>query len=94
MAKTVITPKVEFVYSWIYDEHWRGLWHAFKWGKKLKRPYPSIKKTTSYFKKIIPAWNRQEYKIVREIAIVTGFKWKEKQSSAILWESADHSQRR
>lgn len=76
MAKKAITPRIEFVYSDIYDEIWEQWWYDYGWAKRTGKPYPKPKHTISYIRQINPTWRRQEKKITKEIAKVTGFGWK------------------
>ena len=63
-------PKIEFKYSWIYDQKWQN------WMKH--GPYPSTKKTLDYIKKVEPLWRKEEKRIFNEMSKVTGLKWAEK----------------
>ena len=70
-------PKINFRYSWIYDERFKPLWkkkHIKKWGK-----YPSYKEIKTYIKKIKPIWKKQENKVLKELSELTNLEWKEKE---------------
>ena len=64
-------PKIEFVYSVIYDSQYREFF-------KIKK-YPSRNSIIKYIKEIKKIWNKQEIKILKEISKVSGLKWKEKE---------------
>jgi len=71
-------PKIEFRYSWIYDQNYsRYLW-VQKALKKQKRKYPSYKKIEKYIKSIEKIWKKHESKILIELPKITKLKWKDK----------------
>jgi len=71
-------PKIEFKYSWIYDEYFRVDPRVKKFLKEVKREYPSYNETLNYIKKIKPVWKKHENKILELIQKITGLKWREK----------------
>ena len=67
------TPKIVFIYSWIYDQKCKE-WNKLSEKKKVK--YPSSKKVLNYIEKIKPLWKKYEKKILEELSKITGLKWK------------------
>ncbi|MAG79097.1 hypothetical protein CMI40_01850 [Candidatus Pacearchaeota archaeon] len=72
-------PKIIFRYSRIYDQKFRDSKLIQKNLIKRNHKYPSIKKIENYIKKIEKLWKKEGEKILKEIAKITGFKWKEKE---------------
>ncbi len=67
----MLLPKIIFKYSWIYDQHWRGIY-------KKSKDYPSEKEINNNIKKIEKLWRKDEKKILRELSVISGLSWKEK----------------
>ena len=68
-------PRIEFKYSWIYDQNWK------EWIKLYRRQlqqYPSEKKIQNFIKKVEPLWRKEEKKILQELSKITGLPWKVK----------------
>ncbi len=63
-----MTPKVDFRYSWVYDEKF----------KKKTADYPSEKTILNYINKVKKLWAIHESKILNELSKISGLKWKEK----------------
>jgi hypothetical protein len=78
-----MVPKINFVYSWIYDLHWK---EQFKKNppKFALKNYPSPKRIRSYLDEIKPLWKKSERKILTELSKVSGLKWKEKEIKAYI----------
>jgi len=70
-------PKIEFVYSWIYNEKYRTSENIQIMLKKENKKYPSSSKITGYISKVEKIWRKKEKKILAKIAKIIGFKWKE-----------------
>jgi len=70
-------PKIEFVYSNIYNEGYRTSENIQRVLKKENKKYPSSSKIIGYISKVEKIWRKQEKKILAEIAKITGLKWKE-----------------
>ena len=66
-------PKINFKYSWIYDQIWRDFV-----SKKEKKNYPSARRILSYIKKIEKLWRKEEKRVLQELAGVAHLNWKEK----------------
>ena len=64
-----IYPKINFKYSWIYDQTWKDLF-----GKKN---YPSPRVILSYTKKMENLWRREEKRILQELSRITHLNWQE-----------------
>lgn len=71
----MLTPKVVFSYSWIYDQMCKKKKLKFK---SVPKGYPSPKIIWKYIKKIEKIWRKDEKKVLTEIARITGLKWKSK----------------
>lgn len=67
-------PKVEFRYSWIYDENWKKWIKVYK-NRKIDRNL-SIQYIWKYIKAIKKLWGRKEKRILQELSKVSGLKWK------------------
>ena len=65
-------PKVEFVYSFIYDNHIVEKYHEKKYN------FDTFSKRVQGFIKLAePKWRKVEKKILSELARVSGLKWSE-----------------
>ena len=64
-------PKIEFKYSWPYDDHWRAFY-------KKDKDYPDYKEIEKHILKIKKEWQKDEEKILKELSKVSGLKWQEK----------------
>ena len=60
-------PKIEFIYSSVYDNIW------LKPNKKMES-----EKISKYIKSIEKIWNKEGTKILKEISKISSLKWKEK----------------
>lgn len=70
-------PKIEFRYSWIYDQSYsRYLW-VQKALEEQERNYPTYKQIDKYIKSIKKIWEKEETKILEELSKITKLKWKE-----------------
>lgn len=67
-----MTPKIIFKYSWIYDEHWKGIY------KNKSKSYPTAKQIQNYIGKVEKIWRKDEKKVLMEFSRAMGLKWKEK----------------
>jgi hypothetical protein len=63
-------PKIEFRYSWVYDDRWREFYD--------NRDYPDGKDTKNNILRIEKEWQKNGDLVLRELAKVSGLKWKEK----------------
>lgn len=72
-------PRIEFRYSWIYDERHRGKPLIKKQLEIDNKKYPSSKEIINYKKKIESLWKKQGNKILTEISKLTKYNWKEKE---------------
>jgi len=69
-------PKINFRYSWVYDQQWKI------WSKNLKsRPkeYPSCEDILDYLTKIEKIWKSLSKKILIELSDVIRLKWHSKE---------------
>ncbi len=64
-------PKINFIYSWVYDNHWREVY-------KKEKDYPSERKIRNYIEKVEKLWKKKDKKILEEMAKISGLKWKDK----------------
>jgi len=71
-------PKVEFRYSYIYDEVYKNSSEIKKFLKKTNKKYPSREETIGFRNRFEVFWRGEERKILRKILEVTGLNWKEK----------------
>jgi hypothetical protein len=72
-----MVPKVRFVYSFVYDDHWRAFFEAKKFGYGPKQ-YPSEKKVRQFIEKVRKIWMPLEGKVLREMAKASGLSWSAK----------------
>jgi len=70
-------PKIEFVYSNVYDDRYRSSEIIQNILKEQNKKYPSKNKITRYISRVEKIWRKQEKKILIEIAKITNLKWKE-----------------
>lgn len=70
-------PKIEFVYSRVYDDMQRNSAILQRKLKLEKEKYPTRKEIINYMKKINKLWKKYEDKILKKISKITGLKWKE-----------------
>ena len=61
-------PKVFFIYSRIYDMHWREIY---------KENYPSQEDIIRYISRIEKVWKKHGNKILKKLSYISGLKWKE-----------------
>jgi len=74
----MVTPKVIFRYSWIYDKILRDL-RTKEIKSFYKNRVPSFDTIYKFTKKIENVWIKDEKNIVKEISKITGLRWKEKE---------------
>lgn len=67
-----MVPKVIFRYSWIYDENWKK-WIAVY---KIEKSYLSSKQILKYSKEVEIIWNKDEKRVLSELAKISKLKWK------------------
>ena len=70
-------PKVEFVYSSVYDDMRRTNPSFIKKLNKIKDRYPSQKEVLSYKRAIEKEWKKRGKKILREMSKIMNLPWKE-----------------
>jgi len=70
-------PKINFKYSWIYDEKMEQLYEAIKKERNLNHKYPDWKETLKYTKQIYKKWSAIANKVLIAIEKTSGLKWKE-----------------
>ena len=70
-------PKIEFVYSRVYDKRYRENKNIQKILKKREQKYPSEKKIKNYIKRAEKEWKKQGRKILAEMSKIMSLKWKE-----------------
>lgn len=63
-------PKIEFRYSWIYDENLKEWTRASK-----ERKMFTSQKILNYIRSIEPLWRKHEKKILKEISKASGLSW-------------------
>jgi hypothetical protein len=69
-------PKIEFKYSWIYDQNWKEWIKVYK-NRRIKRNL-SINYILNYIKAIEKLWKKEEKRVLQELSKVSGLKWKSK----------------
>lgn len=67
----MLLPKIIFKYSWIYDQHWKGIYDK-------EKDYPSDEEICNSIKKVEKLWRKNEKRILKELSIISGLSWKEK----------------
>ena len=77
-------PKIEFTYSWIYDESYRNSPRIQELLKKQNVNYPSIVKIQRYIQDVDKLWQKKGSVILEEIARITKFKWKENKTKCYI----------
>jgi len=77
-------PKIEFVYSWIYNQTFFMLLKR-EW--KLEYLKPSLR----YTKKLEKEWKKIDKKVLKEMENVTGMRWKDKEITCFLVNHCVHS---
>jgi hypothetical protein len=70
-------PKIEFRYSWIYDDLFRESKETKSLFRKAGRKYPSTKVILKYIDEIKSLWVKKEKKILDSISKNSGLKWRE-----------------
>jgi len=65
-----MVPKIEFRYSWIYDQFCKS--------EAKTKNYPTSAKIEKYMRTVEPLWRKEEKKILTEMSRVTGITWEEK----------------
>lgn len=68
-------PKVEFRYSYIYDELFRNSILLNKIIKQSKRTYPSSAEIIKFMNELEMVWKKEGNKILDKISIISGLKW-------------------
>ena len=71
-------PKIEFVYSDVYDRIWT---------KVKEKDKTSVKTIEKYVKDIEKIWGKIETKVLNKISKVSGLKWKEKKIKCYVLKS-------
>lgn len=71
-------PKIEFRYSWIYDQRYRNSPGIKEFLKKSNlEKYPSETKVKNYVKRMEKEWKKCGKRILKELTVITGLKWNE-----------------
>jgi len=70
-------PKVEFRYSWVYDDKYRDSPLMKRFLKKNKQKYPSEKIIIDYTQRIEKIWKKEGNKVLKELSNISGLKWRE-----------------
>lgn len=70
-------PKIEFRYSWVYDDSYRSSPRIQKVLKEQGKNYPSPQKIKKYIERVEPLWKKIESKTLTELSNLSGLKWKE-----------------
>ena len=68
-------PKVEFIYSMMYDRRWKQAAPAFN---IPLNDWPSPEKIGKFVKNAEEEWSKVDNKILKELSEVSNLKWKEK----------------
>lgn len=71
-------PTIEFRYSGIYNERYKNSQKIIEYFKKQGKEYPSKKNIENYINKMMPQWNKNSDKILKELPKITGLRWHEK----------------
>lgn len=76
-------PKINFIYSLIYDGIWRGnLLTVNK--RSVDADYPSPRKIQNYLKAVNKLWSRDEKTVLTELSKISRLKWKERNISCYV----------
>ena len=70
-------PKIEFRYSWVYDNRYRESKKLQDILKKQGKTYPSPEKIGKYIERIKQIWGRIEKKTLDKISRIYGLNWNE-----------------
>jgi|SRR3989344_2213925 len=76
-------PKIEFIYSGIYDTFWKSYYELLYKSNKIQKikqivdNYPTEKKILNYVQNIRKHWAKYEINILKSISKVTGLRWKD-----------------
>jgi len=73
----MLTPKVEFRYSWPYDSRWKDVYDSLPSAKKTPE-YPTRKRTARFIDGIEDAWRPVERNVLTEMSRVARLSWKER----------------
>lgn len=64
-------PRIEFCYSWVYDNHWREFYPNCE-------GYPSSEKIEKNLLRIKTEWQKCGDEILKELEKISGLKWRDK----------------
>jgi len=68
-------PKIEFRYSWIYDQRYRNSSKIKKYFEKIGKTYPSSIEIQKYIKSVEVLWKKQDKKILKELSSIMKLNW-------------------
>lgn len=71
-------PKIDFKYSYIYDELYRQSTELNKILKRNGKKYPSPMEIIEFMNRLEIVWRTEGNKILEEISRLSGIKWKDK----------------
>ena len=71
-------PKIEFIYSRVYDDQKKESEEVRKRLKELERNYPSKIEIIKYIESFKKSWSKESGKILEIVSKITGLKWKER----------------
>src|SRR3989344_8371125 len=74
-------PKIEFKYSWIYDQNWKEWIKVYK---RKKRKYPEMKEILSYKKRLEDLWKKHEKVILNEMSKTIHLPWSDKKITCYI----------
>ena len=70
-------PKINFIYSSIYDEIWKGNLLTVN-NRSVGSDYPSPRRIQNYIKVVNRLWRKDEKKVLTELSKISQLRWKEK----------------
>ncbi len=77
-------PKIEFKYSYIYDDLFRNSVELKKLLKKSGKKYPSPMEIIDFMNDLEVVWKREGNKILEEISEISGLNWKNHEISCYI----------
>jgi hypothetical protein len=77
-------PKIDFKYSYIYDELFRNSIDLNKILQKTGKKYPSAMETISFMNELEMVWKKEGGKILEKISEISGLDWKIKNISCYI----------
>lgn len=80
----MMIPKIEFKYSYIYDELFRSSTELHKFMKKNGRKYPEPIEIIKFMDDVEMVWKKEGRKILEKISEISGIKWSNNKISCYI----------